>query len=328
MSRNKELDAERLNSAWSQFWTSPTVTALPENFPDGYDGAMRDFWEEQLDGEFGHIVDLATGNGALVWIAHDIQSRQKRPARITGVDLADIDPFTALNRPRDEYPMVGFLGNTSAELLPFSDGSIDVVVSQYGIEYSDLAKTIAETARVLTPSGKMCFICHDHESVIIGGMRNKLIHCKEMVADHEFHDLTRKFIEVLGQSADVLELQKSIECQAIGKNLYQRLLQLKPRLEQYPKSSPLNAYIQALSEALNPSADLAKPERERGAERALAELMAGTEKLAEVVAAALTPADREILVGYIQQHGFRISQFRTLEYNDGRNWGIRLVAHR
>jgi len=65
MSRNKDLDPQRLNASWSGFWTSSTVTALPENFPAGYDGAMLDFWREQLDGDFSHILDLATGNGAL-----------------------------------------------------------------------------------------------------------------------------------------------------------------------------------------------------------------------------------------------------------------------
>ena len=328
MSRNKELDPERLNTSWSLFWMTPTVTALPENFPGGYDGAMLDFWAEQLDGEFGHIVDLATGNGALVWIACDIQRKQVKPAKITGVDLAEIDPFTVLNKSRDEYSTVSFVGSTSVDALPFADHSVDVVISQYGIEYSDLEKTIAEIARVLTPSGKMCFILHDHESVIVKGMTNKLMHCKEMIEDEEFHDLTRQFIALQSQFADIVKLQESDEYQTLGARLYQKLVKLNPRLEQYPKSSPLNVYIQSWSVLTNPSTGLANSEREHKAEVALAELMAGTEKLAEVTAAALTSADRDALAGFIEQHGFTISQFRTLEYNDGRNWGIKLVAHR
>ncbi len=328
MSRNKDLDPERLNASWSKFWTTSTLTALPETFPAGYDGAMLDFWREQLDGDFRHIVDLATGNGALVWIAHDIQGRREKPARITGVDLADIEPFTALNKSPDDYPTISFIGKTPVESLSFADHSIDVVISQYGIEYSSLEKTIAEIARVLTPSGKMCFIVHDQESVIVKGMKNKLMHCKELIADHEFHDLTRQFIALQVQFTDAVELQQSVQYQTIGQKLYQKLLPLKSRLEQYPKSSPLNAYIQNWSAATNPATDLTTSERAHKAETALAELIAGTEKLAEVAAAALTPADREVLAGFIEQHGFRISRFKTLEYDDGRNWGTTLVAHR
>ncbi|MDH4023686.1 MAG: class I SAM-dependent methyltransferase, partial [Gammaproteobacteria bacterium] len=319
---------ERLNKSWSRFWTTPAVTALPETFPGGYDGAMLDFWEEQLDGEFGHIVDLATGNGALVWIACDIQKRRDKPARVTGVDLADIDPFTVLNRSPDEYPAVSFIGNTSVDALPFADHSVDVVISQYGIEYSDLEKTIAEIARVLTLSGKMCFILHDRDSVIVRGMTNKLTHCNDLIADHEFHDLTGKFIALQGRFASTLQLQASVEYQTLGGKLYQKLLQLKPRLDQYPRTSPLNAYIQSWSVLTNPATDLTTPEREQQANTALAELIAGAEKLAEVKAAALTSADREALARFIGQHGFKISRFEALEYNDGRNWGTKLVAQR
>ncbi len=328
MSRNKQLDPARLNASWSSFWTTSTVTALPETFPSGYDGAMLEFWTEQLDGEFGHIVDLATGNGALVWIAHDIQSKREKPAKITGVDLADIEPFTALNRPRERYPTISFTGNTRADALSFADHSIDVVISQYGIEYSSLEQTIAEIARVLTSSGKMCFIVHDQESVIVKGMADKLTHCRDMIADDHFHELTRRFIDLQGRFTDITALQQSADYQALGAELYDKLLQLKPRLEQYPKSSPLNPFIENWSIATNPATGLGKSEREQKSRTALAQLVAGSEQLAEVVAAALSSADRDALTGIIRQHGFRISQLKTLEYDDGRNWGTRLVAHR
>jgi ubiquinone/menaquinone biosynthesis C-methylase UbiE len=323
-----ETDAERLTASWSRFWTTSTITALPEMFPAGYDGAMLDFWTAQLDGEFGHIVDLATGNGALVWIAHGIQARQVRPARISGVDLADIDPFTALNKSPEDYPTVSFIGKTSADSLPFADRSIDVVVSQYGIEYSDLDKTIAEIARVLSNSGKMCVILHDEESVIVKGMANKLIHCRDLLADHEFHEQTRAFIELQGKFADVAELQVSTEYQALGARLYEKLLQLKPRLDQYPKSSPLNVYIQTWSQFTRPAPGADIAEKIRHAEAALEELRAGAEKLAEVTAAALSAADRDDLAQLIERHGLTISEFAVLEFDDGRNWGTRLVARR
>lgn len=324
---HEKPDPERLTASWSAFWTRPAITALPEVFPDGYDGPMVDFWQEELDGEFNHIVDLATGNGAVIWIAHEIQRKRANPAKLTGVDLAAIDPFTALKKPRYEYPTVSFIGNTSIDSLPFADRSIDVVVSQYGIEYSDLTKTIAEAARVLTPSGKMCFIVHDQESVIVKGVKDKLIHCREMIADRKFHDLTRRLIELLGRFTNAAQLQNSAEFQALGRQINKKMLQLRPRLEQYPKSSPLNPYIYNWNISVSPFTPMAKPERKRKAQAALEELIARTENLAEVDAAALTAADREALASLIEQYGFRISRFETLEFKDGRNWGTKLVAH-
>ncbi len=289
---------------------------------------MLDFWREELDGEFNHIVDLATGNGAVIWIAHEIQRTRTNPAKLTGVDLADIDPLSVLNRSPNEYPTVSFIGNTSVDSLPFADRSIDVVVSQYGIEYSDLESTIAETARVLTLSGKMCFIVHDQESVIVKGVRNKLVHCREMIEDRMFHDLTQKLIEILDRCESALQLQGSADFQALGNQINKKMLQLRPRLEQYPKSSPLNAYIHSWNDSVNPLTNMAKSERTQKAQAALEELIARTENLSEIKAAALTAADREALAGNIEQHGFKIARFETLEFTDGRNWGTKLVAHR
>jgi len=297
-------------------------------FPAGYDGAMLAFWKTQLDGAFEHIVDLATGNGALVWIAHDIQSRQARPARISGVDLADIDPFTALNKSPEDYPTVSFIGNTPVDSLPFADRSVDVVISQYGIEYSNLEKTIPEIARVLTGAGKMCVILHDEESVIVRGMANKLEHCRDLLADDAFQAQTRAFIELQGSFADVDDLQKSEAYQALGTQLYRKLLQLKPRLDQYPQSSPLNAYIQSWSSFTRPSRDADISEKRRLSQTALEDLRSAAENLAEVTAAALSAADRDALAGLIRGHGLTISEFAVLEFEDGRNWGTRLVAQR
>lgn len=328
MSRNKDLDPERLNKSWSFFWQSPIATALPERFPANYDGPMLDFWRAQLDGRFDHIVDLATGNGALVWIAHDIQSRQDKPARITGVDLAAIDPFTALRKRRDEYPTISFIGNTSIESLPFADRSIDVVISQYGIEYSNLEKTIAEIGRVVTSSGKICFIIHDKESVIVKNITTKIEHCKDMIADHKFHELTRRFIGLLSQFPDARAMNKSVEFQRMVKQINKNMARLKPRLDRYPNSSPLNPYIQKWCVATNPSTPMPRLMREHHASIALTELKLRTENLEEVDAAALSPEDREMLAERIREQGFRISELGTLEYSDGRNWGTRLVAHR
>ena len=159
----KKLDAK----IWSHSWQSPRLTSFGADLPNNYDGAFLEFWKQQLQGKFSHVVDLACGNGALTWISDDILNSGDRKTAITGVDFASISPFRALGRQEKDYPEVRFIGNSPIEKLPFEDNSVDLVVSQYGLEYSNLDKSIPEIGRVLTSSGKMSFILHDRDGVIV-----------------------------------------------------------------------------------------------------------------------------------------------------------------
>lgn len=136
---------------WTPYWRRPTLTSFGDIFPNNYDGSILEFWQRQLTGQLQHVVDVACGNGALTWIANSILNRDGNRTRVTGVDFADIDPFAALKRKPGRYPQVRFIGNTPAEQLPFADASVDLLISQYGIEYSDLSRSVPEAARVLVP---------------------------------------------------------------------------------------------------------------------------------------------------------------------------------
>ncbi|MDH3978720.1 MAG: class I SAM-dependent methyltransferase [Gammaproteobacteria bacterium] len=119
-------------------WTRPTLTAFASSFQDNYDGPILEFWESQIIGDIGHVADLACGNGALTWIANDLLNKHESKTKVTGVDYAKINPFQVLERNPKDFPQVSFIGDTGVEKLPFADGSIDLVISQYGLEYSDL----------------------------------------------------------------------------------------------------------------------------------------------------------------------------------------------
>ena len=162
----KKIDAQ----SWSFMWQANSLTTFGStDFVENYDGAILEFWQSQLQGELSHVVDLACGNGALTWIANDLLNSQQPQATITGVDFAAIDPFKVLGRKPDDYPAITFIGNSPIEQLPFADGSVDIAISQYGLEYSDLDQSIPEIARVLTPAGKMSFILHARDGDLVKG---------------------------------------------------------------------------------------------------------------------------------------------------------------
>ncbi len=121
------------------------------------------------------VLDIATGNGVLlVWGARAARA-VGRELTLTGIDLADIDPARFLPEHRVELAAARFIGNTAAESLPFADGSFDVVVSQYGLEYADLERALREAARVLASGGQLHWLAHGIDSIVVAQGRAQLL---------------------------------------------------------------------------------------------------------------------------------------------------------
>jgi len=51
-----------------------------------------------------------------------------------------------------------------AESLPFGAGDFSLVVSQYGIEYSEMDRSVPEVLRVLAPGGRVRIVAHHRDA--------------------------------------------------------------------------------------------------------------------------------------------------------------------
>lgn len=153
------------SSAWDTFWRYDRLSSFQSapgatNYGPPIAAGWRTFFDSLPDG--ARILDLATGNGAIAVMA---VAAGKRFA-VTGTDLADVDPTAFVSNNRSELAQVRFLPRTPAEALPLEDASADAVVSQYGIEYSDLACSIPEAVRVLAPGGRLRLAMHAAEGAV------------------------------------------------------------------------------------------------------------------------------------------------------------------
>lgn len=159
------IEAPRAHPAWDSFWrydrqSSFLSTPGAPNYGAPIADGWRDFFASLPDE--ARVLDIATGNGAIAVMA----VAAGRGFTVTGADLAAVEPTAFVTQNRAELEQVRFLANTPAEALPLPDSSIDAVVSQYGVEYSDLARSIPEAVRILAPGGSLRFAIHAAEGAV------------------------------------------------------------------------------------------------------------------------------------------------------------------
>lgn len=183
------------DAAWRDYWkTDRLASCLPESQKAASD--IAGFWRMLLaklpDGSA--ILDIATGNGAVLAeasIAADASS--KRFDRV-GVDLADIDPHRYISDPDGRLAGVTFLGGVAAEALPFPEAHFDCVVSQYGLEYAELCLALDETARVLRPGGKLHWLAHSAKSAVVAQNHAQICETELLLAEDGPLTAMRRFV--------------------------------------------------------------------------------------------------------------------------------------
>lgn len=127
------------------------------------------------------ILDLCTGNGAAALIAAETARKRAGSFRIVAVDQADIDPASHVSRHGDDYASIIFLRDTEIEKLPFPGAGFAAVISQYGIEYTDLDRSLPEAVRMIAPGGRLRFVVHAADGVVAHGSRAVIADADELL---------------------------------------------------------------------------------------------------------------------------------------------------
>jgi len=118
-----------------------------------------------------------------------------REITLTGIDLADIDPGRFLTEHQIDLAAVRFVANTAAESWPFPDGSFELVISQYGLEYAGLGLALGEVARVLASGGQLHWLVHGTESIVVAQSRAQLVDIDWLLASEGPFAAMKTYIE-------------------------------------------------------------------------------------------------------------------------------------
>lgn len=155
---------------WDRYWHYDRIASCFDGAgASNYEPCIADGWRAFFaDLPAGaRILDLCTGNGAAALIAAEAE----RAGEIVAVDRADIDPPTFVTRHAELYAAIDFRGGVAVEALPFHAARFDAAISQYGIEYSDLSRSLPEAVRVLAPGGRIRLVVHAADGIVAAGAR-------------------------------------------------------------------------------------------------------------------------------------------------------------
>ncbi|QNA99081.1 class I SAM-dependent methyltransferase [Massilia sp. Se16.2.3] len=170
-----ETQVEVRKAVWSRYWSHGVAHSCGGSYGNRYDGALAHFWRSHFDSMSpgARMLDIATGNGAVPQLMLD-----SAPATVAcdAIDLALPEPAWLADLAPNRRRQVRFHGQQAAESLPFADASFDLVTSQYGLEYTDLARSVPEVLRVLRPGGKVCLLTHHADARPVQLARSELGH--------------------------------------------------------------------------------------------------------------------------------------------------------
>ena len=168
--------------AWDQYWRDGRLASCGGEGGAEYQAAITERWREFFrtlpDG--CRVLDVCTGNGAVARLAEEV-------ARERGIRF-EIEAFDAalIAEPCASRDMIRFRSRVRAEALPYPDDAFDVVVGQYGLEYTDLERSLPELARVAAPGSRLRLMVHALEGVVVGHARQQLEEARELLAGDLF----------------------------------------------------------------------------------------------------------------------------------------------
>ncbi len=305
---------------WESYYRTGMLATCPTAADGGYDREIEQAWVQFFSPLRAHarILDVATGNGAVVAIAHRLSRQLGRDWRIQGCDAARIDPKRNLASARKLFGDACFHSGVPIESMPFETARFEAVSGQYALEYARTDLGLKEIARVLKPGGSAQFIMHHAGSELVRNARASLAEAELVLDEAGIYDLLRRLVTRRDHEAS-LEDRATIELRSAIGQLKQAYQEAAASNRGHTLAVTLDAVRQLLAMRAGQPADRILPQIDR-AER---ELRLSLLRLKDLLARA---SDREAIDGL--QEIARSSGFKIAECTPQLHAGVNLVGWR
>mgnify|MGYP003663847995 CR=1 FL=1 len=192
-------------NAWNRYWEKGYLHSCPGAFDGNYDNNIKAFWHSMFSklAVSNRVLDIGTGNGAVALLAQDFSQMHDLALHIEGIDAAEIRPQQAVERMGLSAAAVHFRSGISCEQTDYADACMDLVCSQYAIEYSDVQRSLNEIARILKPGGSAGFIVHHADADIIRTTRHELDFFSFFESELSVFSSCRRFLERLVSTGQI-----------------------------------------------------------------------------------------------------------------------------
>lgn len=189
MIKNPSAETEPRNDdpelrAWDAYWQDGRLASCGGAGGAAYQAAITEGWWAFFAGlpAGSRILDACTGNGAVARVAEEVA--------LAGGGKLSIDAFDAAliagGAGTEGQSLINFRSRVMAEALPYADDCFDAVVSQYGIEYSDMERSVAELARVSAPGCRVRLMVHAAEGVVVESAGRQLADARQLLGSGVF----------------------------------------------------------------------------------------------------------------------------------------------
>lgn len=196
---------------WGEFWEQGYITTFGPSLRSNYTGQLERFWKEIFDSleENAKILDLATGNGALACLAYEVTAKTGKSLNIYAIDAARIPSnINASDNIKTAREKIRFFGEMPCESLKFEDNQFDLITSQFGIEYANWDKSLAEVFRTLITGSSAHFICHSRESSLIKNSLQEISVYRSAMDEINIFEIAYNFAKRYGSSHDINSAEK------------------------------------------------------------------------------------------------------------------------
>lgn len=334
-SGSRAAASDRDIEQWDRYWAYGNIHSFSQVSGGNYQGAIAEFWQARFDtlGSGSRVLDIATGNGAIALLALEVSDRRAADFDVLGVDLADIDPPAQVKEQSlaAKLGRIAFQGKVSAESLPVDSESVDMVCSQFGIEYSDLSRSIPELARVLKPSGSVAMIVHHRDSVLLRATRDELGQLDFVLTDVKLYLRARNLLRAMAGTARGKAAAEGLRSPKIAKKR-RSLDEAMERIQQAARARPnpvmLVGPVRYIREILA-AADRAGPgELLEWLDEALRRVTANQRRLLDMVSAARSDDDLQTMERLLVESGLSDVRMQAFHANGGATLGWSVEAHK
>lgn len=303
---------------WEQYYRSGALVTGPAGRDGGYDQELRERWVEFFsplpDG--ASLLDIATGNGAVPYIARQVAQESARQWRIVGIDQASIDPLAHVPDGAHRLAGIEFMGGVAAESLPFEAASFDAVSGQYALEYTDTTRVVAEMARVCKPGARVAFVLHHAESVLLHNARLSLAQAQFVLVDIKIYRKLRRVVSMVNEPESAVRKAADELRAAIG-----ALKAAVQKAEGMSTALVLEAALDAVPKLLAVRTTMTPAQAEREVAQVEGELRGMVHRLQDLLEHALDTAAAQDLSQKLARAGFV-----NVELAEQRHGGAQLVG--